>query len=207
MDSARGYYTLVQYCPDASRLETVNLGVALYCPEASFLKVRFGRSKTRIRGVFGPDQDWDFVERQESAVRSRLEREVGSVEDLELYISRRANAVTMTPLRPMKVMDAPDKELDELFRRLVVSQTSNVRRQQRRSLNRELAAAFREAGVVDRMERVRWLRLRRRRLRSRLPLDTGTGFTISSSRWHSPATIPRTMCFRRPAYGLCSPNS
>jgi len=53
----RGYYSIVQYCPDPSRLEAVNIGLALFCPECSFLKVRFGRRKTRVDQLFGK-QDW-----------------------------------------------------------------------------------------------------------------------------------------------------
>ena len=33
----RGYYSLIQFCPDTCRLEVANVGVVLYCPEVSFL--------------------------------------------------------------------------------------------------------------------------------------------------------------------------
>lgn len=48
MNSTKGYYSIVQYCPDPSRLEAVNIGLALFCPEISFLKVLFGRRKTKV---------------------------------------------------------------------------------------------------------------------------------------------------------------
>ena len=33
----KAYYPLIQYCPDAGRTERVNIGIALFCPERSFL--------------------------------------------------------------------------------------------------------------------------------------------------------------------------
>ena len=57
--SIRGYYSIVQYCPDPSRLEAVNIGVALFCPEIKFLKASFGRRKTGVKHLFGA-QDWEF---------------------------------------------------------------------------------------------------------------------------------------------------
>ena len=113
-----GYYSIVQYCPDASRLEALNLGVVLYSPAAHFLKARFGKAKTSIQKVFG-EQDWDFIAMQENAVQSRLMREVESLEDLAVFVSKRANAVTLTPPRPMKLLQSPEQELDLLFERLV----------------------------------------------------------------------------------------
>jgi hypothetical protein len=67
----QGYYSIVQYCPDPSRLEAVNIGVVLFCPEQSLPKVRFGRPKTRVDQLFGK-QDWEFVESQKAAIEARL---------------------------------------------------------------------------------------------------------------------------------------
>jgi hypothetical protein len=33
-------------------MEAVNIGVALFCPEINYLKVRFGRRKTTVDRVF-----------------------------------------------------------------------------------------------------------------------------------------------------------
>jgi len=45
MSLTKGYYSIIQYCPDPSRLEAVNIGVALFCPELRFLRARFGRRR------------------------------------------------------------------------------------------------------------------------------------------------------------------
>lgn len=34
----KGYYSIIQYCPDLSRFEAANVGVLLFCPERAFLK-------------------------------------------------------------------------------------------------------------------------------------------------------------------------
>lgn len=116
----RGYYSIIQYCPDPSRLETVNLGVALFCPEAHFLKVRFGRRKTRVRQLFGK-QDWEFIEAQQSAMEARLAHEKDdfrSIDDFGVFVSKRASAFRMTTPRTVKVED-PEQELAALLARLV----------------------------------------------------------------------------------------
>src|SRR5216684_2648897 len=120
MSPTKGHYSIIQYCPDPSRLEAVNIGVALFCPELRFLRAQFGRRKTRVRQLFGK-QDWEFVALQQSAIEARLAREQEAferLEDFEAYVSRRANALTLTSPRPIKV-ENPEAELKSLLRRLV----------------------------------------------------------------------------------------
>ncbi len=38
--SMRGYYSAIQYCPDAMRAERVNIGAILIIPEIDYLKVQ-----------------------------------------------------------------------------------------------------------------------------------------------------------------------
>ena len=38
MKPSRGYYCIIQYCPDLGRLEAANIGVLLFCPDRGFLK-------------------------------------------------------------------------------------------------------------------------------------------------------------------------
>lgn len=45
MNTSKGYYSLVQYCPDRSRMESANLGVVLFCPDLDFLDVKFCRGQ------------------------------------------------------------------------------------------------------------------------------------------------------------------
>ncbi len=120
MGWTKGYYSIIQYCPDPSRLEAVNLGVALFCPEIRWLKARFDRRRTQIQQLYCA-QDWEFVALQQAAIEARFLKEGGSferLEDFEAYVCRRANALTLTAPRPVKVED-PEAELDHLLERLV----------------------------------------------------------------------------------------
>ncbi len=82
MSFAKGYYSIIQYCPDPSRLEAVNIGVTLFSPDLHFLKTRFGRSRTRISHLFGK-QDWEFVHLQRTAIEARLAKEQEAFASLE----------------------------------------------------------------------------------------------------------------------------
>jgi hypothetical protein len=120
MDTQKGYYALIQYCPDPSRLEAANLGVLLFCPEVGFLKARFAQGHERVRRFFGP-QDWSFVDAQVQAIGERLQVDASlfrTVEDLQNFVDRRANEIRITTPRPIKV-EHPEDDLERLFLRLI----------------------------------------------------------------------------------------
>ena len=52
MTAHKGYYSVVQYCRDRSRLEAANTGVLLFCPELGYLQARTSRDNARIRRFF-----------------------------------------------------------------------------------------------------------------------------------------------------------
>lgn len=122
MNTMKGYYSLIQYCPDSSRLEAANIGVLLFCPEIKFLKARISEPEARIRQFFGMRKDDDRkINALKKAIEERLKREQDwfkDLHDLEAFISTRANALQITLPRPMKVQD-PERELEELFEELV----------------------------------------------------------------------------------------
>lgn len=149
---AKGYYSIIQYCPDASRLEAVNLGVALFCPEPRFLQASFGRSRSRVSCLFGK-QDWDFIALQQSAIEDRFNSErqaFQKLHDLENFIARRANAVTMTPPRFVKV-DDPKQELESLLRQMVGSQAPAAPKVP--NIAAELGGLLQTAGVSSRLRK------------------------------------------------------
>ena len=122
MNAVKGYYSLIQYCPDLSRLEAVNVGVLLFCPEPHFLEVRTTDSIKRIRRFFGSeDGDWQQIKAEVSAVEDRLTSandHIRTTEELDRFIATRGYAVQLTPPRPMKVVH-PVQDLEALFQRLV----------------------------------------------------------------------------------------
>jgi hypothetical protein len=103
MNNQRGYYSLIQFCPDQSRLEGVNVGVVLYSPADQKLEVLVAPDNRRIRKFFG-NRDWDFVNRAKASIEHQLRlQSFHTVSDLADYIARRANVIQLTPLRPMRI--------------------------------------------------------------------------------------------------------
>jgi hypothetical protein len=50
--SMRGYYSLVQFCPDSARAEAANVGVVVLCPDRHFIDCKFASSNDRVRRFF-----------------------------------------------------------------------------------------------------------------------------------------------------------
>jgi hypothetical protein len=153
MKPTKGYYCIVQYCPDLGRLEAANVGVLLFCPERYFLKARTVGSNRRIQQFFGrKGHDWEQIESFKIGIEERLEIEnerIHTLEDLEEFIATRANLMQITPPRPMRVVD-PQTELDQLFKDLV----GGAHRKQRNvSFRQYVAHQFSEAGIEDRLQR------------------------------------------------------
>jgi len=120
MQYYKGYYSLIQYCPDPSRLEAANVGVLLLCPELRFVRVRLSHANSRIDRFFG-HQDWDLIRAQKRAIEERIVVDAEyfrTLEDLQDYVSRRANEVQLSAPRTVKVKDA-QLDLEDLFDRLV----------------------------------------------------------------------------------------
>ncbi len=122
MSATRGYYSVMQYCPDASRLEAANVGVVLFCPERHFLQVKVVEGNDRIARFFGRASfDAERVNDAKQAIVDRLhtEREqFRTLEDWTQFVETRANAIRLTPPRPLKVVE-PVTDLERLFDKLV----------------------------------------------------------------------------------------
>src|SRR5205823_13691930 len=117
MKPARGYYCIIQYCPDLGRMEVANIGVLLFCPDRGFLKARTSSDNARIRHFFGDEgHDWARINSFKAGIGERLDveqDELRTLDALNLFIAQRANLIQITSQRPMKVLDT-DKELDQI---------------------------------------------------------------------------------------------
>ena len=93
MSPTRGYYCLIQFCPDPSRLEAANIGVLLFCPDRDFLRTRTSSDDSRVRRFFGPTAyDQKRLNAFKSGLEDRLAKEgLRSLADLEGFIARSAN--------------------------------------------------------------------------------------------------------------------
>ena len=147
MNPSKGYYSVIQYCPDPSRGEAANVGVLLFCPNLQYAKTRMDLGNDRIRSFFkieGPDLVRVNIVKQSIADRLATEgARLKSLEDLERFIATRANQIQMTDPRPMKVFD-PEEDLAELFEQLV---GGRARGESTEPLKQKLAKKFQSENV------------------------------------------------------------
>lgn len=118
-----GYYSLIQYCPDRSRMETANVGVVLICPRMRFCGVRttLKRLATRLTDFFGRDTPGVYVM---ATALLALEFRINLTKPyahtaLQAFAGSRDNDLLLTDPRPCR-FDRPGTELDRLFNELVL---------------------------------------------------------------------------------------
>lgn len=152
MKPSKGYYCLIQYCPDLSRLEAANIGVILFCPERGFIRAKTAHGNDRIRRFFGSeDNAWTQINAIKNSIENRLEvasQHFKDLADLTNFISTRANEIQVTPPRPMKVFE-PEKDLQELFEELVGGRSRQPLKYVAPPVEKALSRAFKEKGVEE----------------------------------------------------------
>jgi len=113
----QGYYCLIQYCPDRTRLEVCNLGVMLSCPEIKFLEAMMAPDEKRVRVIFGSKHRLDHIQ---SFKKDFLEwiavekQHIFNLAALNGFIGRLANSFRITEPRSIAV-DDPKQDLADLF--------------------------------------------------------------------------------------------
>ncbi len=142
MKFKRGYYSLIQFCPNPSRLETVNVGVVLLCPDAGFIDARTSANNQPAARLVGRGKlDIPALNSAKQAIEHRLQVDRASFkshEDLQAFVNTRGNNLKLTDPRPVKVCDPP-KDLDKLFEELV---GGRLRTQQKTPLSPQLEDVF-----------------------------------------------------------------
>ncbi len=122
MNPSIGYFSLIQYVPDPSRLEAANVGVLLLAPQFHFLKAITAANNRRIIQFFGREgHDWIRINSFKKGMEERIEAEnprIHTLQDFEKFIAQRANQFRITDPRAMKVSN-PKRDLHELFTELV----------------------------------------------------------------------------------------
>jgi len=155
MAGLRGYYSVIQYCPDASRGEVANVGVVLFCPDCGFLEAKVAEGNDRIARFFGRSSfDPDCVNDAKHAIITRLDVErdrFRTSEDLSQFAQTRANEIVLTLPRPMKV-ENPVVELEELYNELVGGRQIRTPRAHR-NLGQQLRAIFERPAIRDKVLR------------------------------------------------------
>lgn len=123
MTAQQGYLCLIQYCPDRARMETVNVGIVVFCPTLDFLGVRVTERDTRAERLFAADGvPLDLLHAAKQAIVNRL-RSVDlrprTLEELQHFVDTRGNDLILTPPRSLRI-EEPARQLDDLFRQLVL---------------------------------------------------------------------------------------
>jgi hypothetical protein len=155
MAGSRGYYSLIQYCPDRSRLEVANVGVLLFCPEMRFFRPLMSKGNDRIRKLFSAQgEELTRIELAKKAIEERIayeETRQPDLDDVNSFIRTRANDMIVTPLRPMKV-DDPERDLARLYTELVGGRERRVRSENVTAIP-ELDQAMRSDLIKDKVRR------------------------------------------------------
>jgi hypothetical protein len=122
MSAHPGFYSLMQFCPDHSRLECANVGVVLGCPALGFFDVRLTTRHDRLARMFGKTAFRPLdLEAAKQAMAFRLRSDAKTFLDRERFrhfIGTLANDLVFTDPRPLRVTN-PSADLDALFRELV----------------------------------------------------------------------------------------
>jgi len=117
-----GYYSLIQYCPDRSRLEAANIGVLLFVPALNFMQARIASGNDRIRRFFHDEVgDLAQINLMKRMLAHRIDdeaKEVRTVDELKHLLTRFANELVFSAIRPIRV-ENPTLELTQLFEELV----------------------------------------------------------------------------------------
>jgi hypothetical protein len=118
----RGFYSIVQYCPDRFRAEAVNVGLVLLCVEPHALRVRMTTNFDRVLKLFGIGKpDLTNLKFSTDGLTSRIENSVDELrtpEDLAALAASRANDLRLTEPRLAKLDDF-DNDFERLFAQLV----------------------------------------------------------------------------------------
>lgn len=147
MNPQKGYYSIVQYCPDMARGETANIGIVLLVPERGFLRARLVRDNARVRHMFGTSGDTlrqlsDFKRSFVSRIDAESAR-IDTPENLQKFVDTRGNFIQLTAPRFVKVRNC-EEQLDELFADLVGSEP---KKEPRESLEKQISDRFRASGI------------------------------------------------------------
>lgn len=142
---SKGYFSLVQYCPDVARQEAVNVGVVLLCPEQKFIGVKITPGNQRIRRFFGEEADnYQHLNAMKEALESRISIEKADLltpEAFGTFVQSRGNKVLLTSPKPMRVNDAL-ADLQALYLELVIQPQKPVSVQAAMTLRKRLNAVL-----------------------------------------------------------------
>ncbi len=148
MNIYKGYYSILQFCPEPARHEVANIGVALLCPEQSFFRARIGSGNQRVTHFFDKSQ-YDIVRLNayKQGLVDRLNRnsEVTDRESFAQFAAMQVNTIVMTPPQFCRVEGNAEETLENLFKELVGDSTKT---KSEGGLRKRLRNAFESSGLL-----------------------------------------------------------
>lgn len=149
MNPTKGYYSIVQFCPDLARREKVNIGVVLLVPERAFLQARMVSDNERVKHFFGTSgDDAKMLTEFKKSFAARIEAEHGgitTVESFKKFIDTRGNQIHLTEPAFVKVRECQETT-NSLFGQLVGGKPRTAKRE---SFAKSLEKRFDSAGLAD----------------------------------------------------------
>lgn len=153
----RGFYSLVQYCPDLSRLEVANVGVVLFCAEWNYLGVELTQNHTRISQMFGRGQrDLKRLRVVKAGLEERLTSsgdDLKSLDSLNELAALHVNTIRMTRFMPCRVSGTPQVDLKRMYEELVESPKESKTVSKAAALKQTLEDRFSAPEVSKRLHR------------------------------------------------------
>jgi hypothetical protein len=149
----KGYYSLIQYCPDLGRHESANVGVLVFCPDLGFLDAIVTRNNARIIEFFGNHgHNWRQINSYKKGIVNRLKAESSEIKDFEglkRFIDSRANLIQITDPRSMTIVE-PEKDLHSLFEEFF---GADEKREKRENLRNRFMDGVNSAGIQKKIKR------------------------------------------------------
>ncbi len=143
MSTPWGFYSLVQYRPDAGRAEVANVGVVVVKPDQGLVEAKLSEDNHRARKVFGAHTfDAEFLNESKEGIVTLLKRDAPrSEEDFQKFAGTLANDIILTPLRAIR-LNEPKMDAERLFAEYVGEEhpETHPRAQRRDTLLRSLRA-------------------------------------------------------------------
>lgn len=128
---SKGYYCLIQFCPDVARAEAVNVGALVFRSEPAGLAVRVVQEPETVARRLVPKVPAHVVNDAVQSIDYRLRHEnINSVEELERFVRTRGNQIQLTMPRFLRVEDL-NADIDRIFVELVASVPSASREPRR----------------------------------------------------------------------------
>ena len=156
MEPKKGWFSIIQYCPDPNRLEAANVGVLLFCPAARFLDAIISNDNRRIRKFFGNlNDERKVINTFKQGLHDRLafERErIADHSQLSEFVDRRANQIRISPPRSIRVLD-PNEQLEALFNNLVAGEVAAAAEPANETIGKKLTASLEQPHIQQKLYR------------------------------------------------------